>query len=314
MSKKISICFYGITRNLKKTYPSIEENIINPAKKYGEVKIFCHFFNNQYINNKRSREINLKIEKNWDLIDYEELISDDPNLFLKEANLENIYKYGDPHLDNFKTIENLMHQLYSLKKVYQISEKYISDLTLFIRPDLLYIDSFESLIKNNLSKNNHIIHMPSWQTYRGLNDRFSICNSHYSAKIYANRIEQVNNYLKQLKRPVHGEELLFYAIEKSKAEIRFTKNRAFRVRVTGYVKEESFENQKLTLKIKKFVANYKKNKLNLIYLCCKLILFSYYKYMNFVKLKNFYRDNHLLRRSLKVLKNKFKKLFKIIFL
>ena len=46
MQKKISICFYGITRNLKKTYPSIEENIINPAKKHGEVKIFCHFFNN----------------------------------------------------------------------------------------------------------------------------------------------------------------------------------------------------------------------------------------------------------------------------
>ena len=39
--KKISICFYGITRDLEKTFPSIEENIISPATKYANVKVFC---------------------------------------------------------------------------------------------------------------------------------------------------------------------------------------------------------------------------------------------------------------------------------
>ena len=305
MQKKISICFYGITRNLKKTYPSIEENIINPAKKHAEVKIFCHFFNNKYINNKRSKEINLKIEKNWELIDCEKLITDTPNLFLKEANLENIYKYGDPHLDNFKTTENLMHQLYSLKKAYQISEKFDSDITLFIRPDLLYIDSFEELIRKNLSRKGDIVSLPSWQSFRGLNDRFSICNSHYSAKIYAYRIDQINNYLKKFKSPVHGEELLFYALEKSNTKILFIKNRAFRVRVSGYIKEESFKYQKNLLRIKKLVIN-KKNEFSFILLFCKLILFSYNKYLNLIKIKIYFRNNIFLEKYIEIIKIKLK--------
>ena len=308
MQKKISICFYGITRNLKKTYPSIEENIINPAKKHAEVKIFCHFFNNEYVNNKRSGEINLKIEKNWELIDCEKLITDPPNLFLKEANLENIYKYGDPHLDNFKTTENLIHQLFSLKKAYQISEKFDSDITLFIRPDLLYIDSFEELIRKNLSRKGDIVSLPSWQSFRGLNDRFSICNSHYSAKIYSYRIDQINNYLKKFKSPVHGEELLFYALENSKTKILFIKNRAFRVRVSGYIKEESFEYQKNLLRIKKLVIN-KNNELNFVLLFCKLILFSYKKYLNFIKIKIYFRNNIFLEKYIKIIKIKLKKFF-----
>ena len=54
--KKISICFFGITRDLSKTFPSIEKNIISPAMKYGDVKIFCHFYNLKEIDNIRSQE------------------------------------------------------------------------------------------------------------------------------------------------------------------------------------------------------------------------------------------------------------------
>ena len=33
---KISICFFGVTRDLDFTYPSIKKKIINPCKKFGE--------------------------------------------------------------------------------------------------------------------------------------------------------------------------------------------------------------------------------------------------------------------------------------
>ena len=50
--KKISICFFGITRDLKKTFPSIEKNIIYPATKYADVKVFCHLYDIKEINKK----------------------------------------------------------------------------------------------------------------------------------------------------------------------------------------------------------------------------------------------------------------------
>ncbi len=305
MSEKISICFYGITRDLKKTYPSIEENIIKPAKKYGEVKIFCHFFNNKYINNKKSGELNIKNEMNWDLFNYEKLITDSPNNFLKNKFFKNIYKYGDPHLDNFKTIENLMHQLYSLKKAYKISEKFNSNLTLFMRPDLLYLDSFESIIKNNLSIKKDIINLASWQSYRGLNDRFSVCNSSYSAKIYANRIEQINNYLNDVRRPLHGEELLYYSIDRSNAKIFLINHRASRVRANGLIKKESFKTPNHLIIIKRFIIN-QQNKSKILTLFFRLIVYFYNKLLNLNRLKNFYRE-YLRSRIIKILKV-FKKL------
>ena len=122
MVKKISICFFGITRDLKKTFPNIEKNIINPASKFGNISIFCHFFENNFVDNLRSKEYNIKIEKNWDLFNASKLISDPPDLFLEEYDLSSIYRFNDPYNDNFKSIRNLIHQLYSLKKVFQISE------------------------------------------------------------------------------------------------------------------------------------------------------------------------------------------------
>ena len=54
--KKIAICFFGITRSLKYTIGSIEENILNPARTLGDVRVFAHFFNQERVENSRSRE------------------------------------------------------------------------------------------------------------------------------------------------------------------------------------------------------------------------------------------------------------------
>ena len=221
---KISICFFGITRDLDLTFPSIKKNIINPSKKYGELNIYCHFFETKFITNKRSNENRLKLKNNWDLIEANKLISEPPNKFLKSIDLEYIYKHGDYYDDNFKSIINLLHQLYSLNKAFEISKSFKSDLTIFLRPDLLYLDSFENLIKKNLYELNEFISIPDWQSWRGLNDRFAICNSYKSANVYSARIYQIFDYLNDLKRPLHSEELLYYAIKKSKLKIKTISN------------------------------------------------------------------------------------------
>ena len=70
-----------------------------------------------------------------------------------------------------------------------------SDLTIFVRPDLYYWDSFEKNIRNLINISKDYIAIPNWQFHKGLNDRFAICTSDYASNIYSNRIKEINNYL-----------------------------------------------------------------------------------------------------------------------
>ena len=120
--KKISICFFGITRDLDKTFPSIEKNIIYPATKYADVKVFCHFYDLKEIDNIRSQEKHKITNKNWHLFKANKLVSEKPNDIFKNYSLNNIRKFGDDYNDHYKSIKNLIHQLFSLKKVYELSK------------------------------------------------------------------------------------------------------------------------------------------------------------------------------------------------
>jgi len=289
MEKRISICFFGITRNLKTTYPNIKSNIIDPAKKFGKVKVFCHFFEMKNINNPRSKEFNIKTENNWELFQDSEIISDPPDLCLKKINLDYIYKFGDRFKDDFKSIRNLIHQLTSLQKVFEISKSFKSDLTIFARPDLLYLDSFEEIIKENLFLQKNYITVPSWMGNSGLNDRFSICNSCYSAEIYSNRILKIKEYLEYSKEGLAPELLLFYAIMNSKSKIKFMDIRARRVRANNLIKREIFKKDHL-FKYKEKSINEKNKFKKYIY---RLVIFYFQKYYTFFMI---FLQNKLIKK------------------
>ena len=42
--KQIAVGFFGISRSLKWTAPSIKKNIITPIQSLGKVKIYGHFY------------------------------------------------------------------------------------------------------------------------------------------------------------------------------------------------------------------------------------------------------------------------------
>ena len=100
---------------------------------------------------------------NGNLLNADKLISEEPNLIFDNYSLKEIMKYGDIFKDDYKSIRNLIHQLFSLKKVYEISKAYNSDLTIFARPDLYYWDSFEKNIHNLLNNSKDYIAIPNWQ-------------------------------------------------------------------------------------------------------------------------------------------------------
>ena len=289
---KISICFFGITRDLSITYPSIKKNIINPASKYADVKIFCHFFKNEYISNDRSGEFKVKAKNNWDILKADKIIYDLPDIFLKDNNID-IYEFGDTYNDNFQSIKNLIHQLYSLERVFEISSSFKSDLTLFLRPDLYYWDSFEDVIKESLTLLNDYIILPKWQSYRGFNDRFSICSSFYSAKTYSGRINQIFNFLKDTRHRLYSEELLYYSIYKSNSKIKTIFHKASRVRANGLMQKENFDTGKFKSQIRVNIINEDRNS--------KILIKKILEFYNFFLNNN---DNKIIEYFRFLIKNK----------
>jgi hypothetical protein len=53
---EIAACFRGISRSLSSTIASIRDNVYTPAKKFGELRVFTHLFDQAEINNPRTGE------------------------------------------------------------------------------------------------------------------------------------------------------------------------------------------------------------------------------------------------------------------
>ena len=113
-------------------------------------------------------------------------------------------------------------------------------MTIFVRPDLYYWDSFEENIHNLINISKDYIAIPNWQFYKGLNDRFAICTSDYAASIYANRIKEIDNCLNYTERSLNAELLLLYSVSKSKSKTILLDIKASRVRANGKMVSENF--------------------------------------------------------------------------
>ena len=236
---KTAICFWGITRYLDGTIGSIRKNIFQPASQFGDFKVFCHFFNLKTLNNDRSGENNIHLENNWHLFKADKLLIDEPNFFINDY-LPHIKNYGDAFNDNYKSVRNLLHALYSLKKVFNSIEEYKADSFVFVRPDLIYYDSIEKYLYKSLITKKDNIFLPAWQTHYGFNDRFSICSSRNAATIYSQRINHAIDFCKANLEPLHSESLLKYVIKKNDCKVTFISTKASRVRANKKIKNENF--------------------------------------------------------------------------
>ena len=208
MKKRICLCFYGITRNTAKTYPYIQKNIIEELREDYDLKTFCHFFELKELNNPTSGEIGVKIKNDWDIFNAYKLKTEKPDLFLEKTSFEKIKKYGDPFGDEFKSLKNFLHEIYSLKQVFNLAKRYSPSIYIFTRPDLIYWDSFKRAISYQEKNEGNIISIPYWQSHYGLNDRFAICNSDYSASVFANRIDLIESFCTKNKEGLHSEKLV----------------------------------------------------------------------------------------------------------
>ena len=139
---RIAIGFFGVSRSLKWTLPSIRENIIEPARQLGDVRLFAHLYQQAHITNPRSGEDDPLDPEEYRLLECDEVRLEEPGHCLEEARYEWILSHGDAFHDGGKSLANLIHQLHSLQVVGRMMELWNPALIILARPDLQYQDSF----------------------------------------------------------------------------------------------------------------------------------------------------------------------------
>lgn len=235
---KIGIIFFGLPRHTQTTYPSIEQFIFNELAEH-EVFIESCFSYQAHISNAHSNENIVLDKENYTPFDQFPHLFISPDSLLDQALYEKVLKFGDKWKDNGKSLQNLLIQLNCIKKAYLRCKKNDCDFYFFVRPDLLIEDTIP--IKAYLTQyvNSKTLMLPSWQWFKGINDRFAV-TSKLAADTFGLRYDEALSYCEINNQPLHSEAFLFHQLTKNNVKIKTCSAKMYRVRANGKIEQETF--------------------------------------------------------------------------
>lgn len=235
---RIALVFFGITRALRLTLPSITENLIAPARAIAkEVRLYGHFFAQTAISNPRSGEEGTLDPEEYRLLQLDEVELEAPGACLDLYPVAEMQAQGDAWGDGFASFRNLVHQLHSLKRATLLAEGFQPDIVIFARPDLLYHDSAAEQLDLLARSRRTFVVVPDWSRWHGHNDRFALVKGAEAVAAYGSRADRMAEYCRRGKR-LHSERLLKYALNGQR--VRTVAMRASRVRANGMQVLEDF--------------------------------------------------------------------------
>lgn len=242
---KVAICFFGLTRSLKKTFPSIEKQIFNVLNNHHiKYDVYLHTYNLTELTNHRSGEKKCMLDtEEWKLLKPFASKITDQNNFDDSFDWKMLFKKGDAWSDDFASLKNAIRQLNSLKEVTSLwlnNEPY--DYYIYLRPDLYYVNPIEISDFINCKEENSII-IPKWGNNKGgLNDRIAY-GSYKVMKIYGNRIESIPHFFQnyKCKLPYHAEQYLMRIVGLHKVTVQYCNLKGIRLRSNGKYHKMDYE-------------------------------------------------------------------------
>lgn len=148
--------------------------------------------------------------------------------------------FSDRWNDGYNSLRNMLHQQRSLRAAWEATANDPAALYIFLRPDLVYLDSLKDAATSVLQADKPLISTPAWLTCRGLNDRIAITNARPIAEAYATRMSLAQPFVREYAKGLHAERLLAYAIGTGRIRHSFFAARAARCRIDGKVVAEDF--------------------------------------------------------------------------
>ena len=236
----IALCFFGITRSLRYTLPSITANVLAPLQQRGNVRVYAHFFQQTEIDNPRTGEKGVLDPSEHRLLKADRLVLEAPGPGSVTASFDRIAPFGDYWKDGFRSLRNLLHQLHSLDAVTEMVLADGIDICVFCRPDLRYHDSFDFALRRALAVSGPLVQLPWWQPWHAMNDRLAVASGPAAIAAYGQRGRLALEYCQTRNLPLHAERLVQYALDQAGIPVRRIPLRAGRIRFDGTEVDEDF--------------------------------------------------------------------------
>lgn len=197
--RTVAVIFYGLMRNLKKTYLSIRTNIFQDLVAHDiRYRVYLHTYQLDVLDNYRSGEHNVRLDNDeWKMLQPYRYMIEDQNVVDSTLPLDEFCQFPNPWPEDptKNSMKNLLRQLHSLKMAWHMMEddpEY--DAYLILRPDLLYIHPIITAGRITVPVRGLDFYLPEWgRTRNGDNDRVCV-TSKIGAYIYMNRMDHIFQY------------------------------------------------------------------------------------------------------------------------
>ena len=261
MKQEIAIIFFGLTRNLKKTYLSIKYNIFKPLEDLGiGYKVFLHTYHLESITNARSGEQHVPLDNDeWKLLRPYRYIIEDQNEVDKTLPMDEFCRYKNPWPEDpgKDSMRNMLRALHSLKQAWSLlvnERRY--DAYLILRPDLQYTSPL--IIDFRLPVTGKVIYLPTWGTISsGENDRLCL-TSWEGACTYMRRYDHVMLYARRATPNSHR--FLKWVLDVSQIERRELSLSAVRIRAFEPLTDDHLESFNVMGLYHRALRDYEKKK------------------------------------------------------
>lgn len=245
-SLRVFVGMYGLNRSLAWTRRSIAANVLRPLRATGmNVRFAAHFNMVDVIRNIHSQEDGARGQgSSWRKLPIDALLTEPQGIARLPAKARQWTdpRFPDDTAEACQTRANLMFQLYSLRRLWDLAGlmgAHDADIIVFIRPDLEYLDAIDAprLVEQIVDGGTDLI-TANWHRWGGLNDRFAYCSPR-GAEVYATRLDRIDDFCRR-HGALQAEALLAECATAEGLRLGETGVRAMRVRSNGATWREDF--------------------------------------------------------------------------
>lgn len=158
---RVAVCFFGITRSLRHTIPSIRQMIFTPLHSMGfYYETFVHTFTitGTYRNSRSMEHCQLDNDE-YQLLNAYKIIVEDQKAVDQNLNLPQYHHQPDPWNTAYESVDNHVRSLWSLFQVTKLweQEKTSFDYIIYCRPDVLYLNPLQKSFFSTLTGSNIVL-------------------------------------------------------------------------------------------------------------------------------------------------------------
>jgi hypothetical protein len=234
---KVALAFWGLTRSLKHTYPTIQRHIFDVLKKHAiDYTVFLHtYYLTTPYTNPRSKEFNLTLDnEEYTRLQAHYVQREDQDAVKQQLNLSQYRTHPDPWNSNYTMVDNFVLAMYSKQQLGQLIESSGEsfDYVLFLRPDVQYVNDLNPAWFQQTTDTQLCV--PDFHCFSfKFNDRFALATQQNALK-YSKLFREMLPYSQH--HPLHSETMNYwYVSTKLNLTVAYIPFYFNRVRANGQV-------------------------------------------------------------------------------